>query len=154
MCIRDRISYNKDRELIYVEKTTDTEFPETVWITGAAFGHPRISGLLPDDIGNWGWDNPKDFICCVKTGDRVYETNLLLNNDFMFRFYKRKGWNNEITSFDVTIVSEGDLIARGGYWDGDQWKETENFGPGNNFRAGIYHVKLDMNTNTCTFTKR
>lgn len=149
-----RISYNKDRELIYVEKTTDTEFPETVWITGAAFGHPRISGLLPDDIGNWGWDNPKDFICCVKTGDRVYETNLLLNNDFMFRFYKRKGWNNEITSFDVTIVSEGDLIALGGYWDGDQWKETENFGPGNNFRAGIYHVKLDMNTNTCTFTKR
>ena len=82
----------------------------------------------------------------MKTGDRVYETNLLLNNDFMFRFYKRKGWNNEITSFDVTIVSEGDLIARGGYWDGDQWKETENFGPGNNFRAGIYHVKLDMNT--------
>lgn len=30
----------------------------------------------------------------------------------MFRFYKKKGWNNEITSFDVTIVSEGDLIAR------------------------------------------
>ena len=55
-----RISYNKDRELIYVEKTTDTEFPETVWITGAAFGHPRISGLLPDDIGNWGWDNQTD----------------------------------------------------------------------------------------------
>ena len=24
----------------------------------------------------------------------------------MFRFYKKKGWNNEITSFDVTIVSE------------------------------------------------
>ena len=43
----------------------------------------------------------------------------------MFRFYKKKGWNNEITSFDVTIVSEGDLIARGGYWNGDQWQETE-----------------------------
>jgi len=54
----------------------------------------------------------------------------------------------------VTIVSEGDLIARGGYWNGDQWQETENFGPGANFRAGIYHVKLDMNTNTCTFTKK
>lgn len=149
-----KISYNKNRELIYVEKTTGAEFPETVWITGATFGHPRISGLLADDIGNWGWENPKDFICCVKTGDRIFETNLFLNNDFMFRFYKKKGWNNEITSFDVTIVSEGDLIARGGYWNGDQWQETENFGPGANFRAGIYHVKLDMNTNTCTFTKK
>ena len=62
-----KISYNKNRELIYVEKTTGAEFPETVWITGATFGHPRISGLLADDIGNWGWENPKDFICCVKT---------------------------------------------------------------------------------------
>lgn len=149
-----KISYNKNRELIYVEKTTGAEFPETVWITGATFGHPRISGLLADDIGNWGWENPKDFICCVKTGDRIFETNLFLNNDFMFRFYKKKGWNNEITSFDVTIVSEGDLIGPGGYWNGDQWQETENFGPGANFRAGIYHVKLDMNTNTCTFTKK
>ena len=149
-----KISYNKNRELIYVDKTTGAEFPETVWITGATFGHPRISGLLADDIGNWGWENPKDFICCMKTGDRIFETNLFLNNDFMFRFYKKKGWNNEITSFDVTIVSEGDLIARGGYWNGDQWQETENFGPGANFRAGIYHVKLDMNTNTCTFTKK
>ncbi len=112
-----KISYNKNRELIYVEKTTGAEFPETVWITGATFGHPRISGLLADDIGNWGWENPKDFICCVKTGDRIFETNLFLNNDF-------------------------------------KWQETENFGPGANFRAGIYHVKLDMNTNTCTFTKK
>ena len=53
----------------------------------------------------------------------------------MFRFYKKKGWNNEITSFDVTIVSEGDLIARGGYWNGDQWQETENFGPGAKFQS-------------------
>lgn len=149
-----KISYQKDRELIYVEKTTDAEFPETVWITGAAFGHPRISGLLADDIADWGWDNPKNFICSVKTEDNVFETNLLLKDGFMFRFYKRKGWNNEITSFDVTIISEGDLVARGGYWEGDQWRETENFGPGGNFRAGIYHVKLDMNAKTCTFTKR
>ena len=132
-----------------------------MWVCGLNFGHPKISGNLDVDIagnlssGGWLWDTPKDAICCVKTSDGVFETNLLLRKDFMFKFFKkRSAWNEVITSFDVTIVSEGDLIARGGYWDGDQWKETENFGPGNNFRAGIYHVKLDMNTNTCTFTKR
>ena len=134
---------------------TNTAYPETIWITGATFGHPRISGLLADDIANWGWDNPKDFICCVTTGNNIYETNLLLKDGFMFRFYKdKKDWNNQVTSLELTIASEGDLIARGGYWEGEQWKETENFGPGNNFRAGIYHVKLDMNTKTCTFTKK
>ena len=68
-----------------------------------------------------------------------------------------------ITKFIIPIIignifqqlySMVDTIIVGGYWNGDQWQETENFGPGANFRAGIYHVKLDMNTNTCTFTKK
>lgn len=150
-----KISYNNNRELVFVEKMTAATYPEVMWITGAAFGHPKISGLLNDDIANWGWSNPKDFVCCVATDNNIYETNLLLKDNFMFRFYNGKNnWNNGVSSFDVTIISEGDFIARGGYWDGDLWKETENFGPGTNFRAGIYHVKLDMNAKTCTFTRK
>lgn len=157
-----KILYNKVREMIFVEiADVSMAYPDALWICGLNFGHPKISGNLDADIagnlssGDWLWDTPKDAICCVKTSEGVFEANLLLRNDFMFKFFKkRSAWNEVITSFDVTIVSEGDLIARGGYWEGEQWKETENFGPGNNFRAGIYHVKLDMNTNTCTFTKR
>ncbi len=62
-----RISYNKDRELIYVEKTTDTEFPETVWITGAAFGHPKSADSFPMTLEIGDGIIQKDFICCVKT---------------------------------------------------------------------------------------
>ena len=157
-----KILYNKDRELMFVEVAdVSLAYPDVLWVCGLRLGHPRISGLLIEDIagnlnnGNWLWDAPKDAICCIKTGERVFETTLLLQKDFMFKFFKQRGvWNDVITSFEVNIVSEGDLIGRGGYWEENQWKETENFGPGGNFIPGVYHVKLDMNTKRCTFMKK
>lgn len=143
-----RILYSPDRELVYVEKPGAVH-PETLWITGATFGHPKSSGLLPEDIGNWNWTNPKDYVCCVQTGNKIYETNMLLLSNFMFRFYFGKGdWDHQVTALDVETIPANycGWVSAG--------VKSENFGPGPDFIPGIYHIKLDMNTKVCTFTRK
>ncbi len=149
---RYRISYANERELIYVERIDKTSFDEDVlFLTGANFAHPATSGAFAEDFsayGNensgWGWQKPRDYVCCVNTAPGVFETNLYLKNGFMFRGYKAKAnWDTVVSPATGYTVKGADGI--GGTYNFD------TSGPGT-FTPGSYHIVFDKNENTATFT--
>lgn len=159
-----RIYYRLDREFIYVERTDKTNYPDAMWFTGNGFGHPRTNGsvwsFLSVDNTGWGFATPGQYICCAKTGDGIFETTFYFHAFWgSIAFYQGKhvtgAWNNAIKSSEVNIVSSDGSFGRALGFNADGGDKI-NFGATiNNIESqyGVYHLKWDMNTNTCTITK-
>ncbi len=144
-----RLSYNPVTERIYMEPTRETQYPSHLWITGWAFSHPAGTGAFSNEYagkvnGEWGWDDPKDYIACVSKGNGIYETTLRLNPGFMFRFYSDKGsWT------DVVQANSYNLDACNGIFN----PSDINFSSGVNFTPGTYRVIVDTNAKTVSAIK-
>ena len=159
-----RVSYRLDREFIYVERTDKTNYPDAMWLTGNGFGHPKTDGsiwsFLSVDNTGWGFGTPGQYICCAKTGDGIFETTFYFHAFWGgVAFYQGKhvtgDWKNAIKSSEVNIVSSDGSFGRALGFNADGGDKI-NFGATiNNIESqyGVYHLKWDMNTNTCTITK-
>lgn len=144
-----KISYANERELIYIERTDKIALDDDVlFLTGADFAHPASSAAFAEDVAGWGYDKPKDFVCCVTTAPGVYETNLYLKAGFMLRGYKDKGdgkWTSAVQPNGYAVLSEDGIGGR---------DSNENFGvsdPGK-FTEGTYHIVFDKNNKTAKFS--
>lgn len=141
-----RLSYSIAREHLYVERTGSYEWPNGLWITGYDYSHPAGTGSCDGDRagkanGEWGWEDPKDYVCCVYKGNGIFETTLRLNDNFMFRFFTNKGsWTDVITPL-VYDVSATEGLFR------NDWV---NFGQGAGFAAGTYRITVDTNKKAIT----
>lgn len=144
-----KISYANERELIYIERTDKIALDDDVlFLTGADFAHPASSAAFAEDVAGWGYDNPKDFVCCVTTAPGVYETNLYLKKGFMLRGYKDKGdgkWTNAVQPMEYTVLSEDGIGGR---------DDNNNFGVSDpeKFTEGTYHIVFDKNNKTAKFS--
>ncbi len=145
-----KISYANERELIYIERTDKIALDDDVlFLTGADFAHPASSAAFAEDVAGWGYDKPKDFVCCVTTAPGVYETNLYLKKGFMLRGYKDKGdgkWTNAVQPMEYTVLSENGIGGR---------DDNNNFGVSDpeKFTEGTYHIVFDKNNKTAKFSQ-
>ncbi len=145
-----KISYANERELIYIERTDKIALDDDVlFLTGAGFAHPASSGAFAEDVAGWGYDKPKDFVCCVTTSPGVYETNLYLKAGFMLRGYKDKGdgkWTSAVQPNGYAVLSEDGIGGR---------DSNENFGVSDSekFTEGTYHIIFDKNNKTAKFSQ-
>ena len=93
------IYYLPDLELLYTEYHMDAGYPETLWIGGnGRFTSPWADASSGGKfISPWNtWKHPTGpfyRICCVKTGEDIYEATLYIasgaQNFGQFRFYLR-----------------------------------------------------------------
>jgi len=112
-----------------------------------------------DDTG-WGFATPGQYLCCAKTGDGIFETTFYFHANWgCVAFYQGKhvtgAWYYAIKSSEVNIISTDGSFGRAWGYDADGGNDV-NFGATiNNIDSqyGVYHLKWDMNTNTCTVTK-
>lgn len=141
---RYRLWYSAQRLHLYVEALGDKSYPDGLWITGYDFSHPAGNGNLAADHaglpnGNWAWDDPKDFVCCVPLGNGVYETCLRLNDNFMFRFFDNKGsWNDIITPLKYDVSRCGGIFR----------DDHVNFCQGPDWTPGTYRLTVDTGART------
>lgn len=154
-----RISYRSDRDFIYVERTDKTSYPDAMWLTGNGFGHPKTDGNVWEylSVDNWGFATPGQYLCCAKTGEGIFETTFYFHAFWgAVSFYLAKdNWNRVFNSSEVEIVSLDGSFGRANGYEADGGNK-ENFGATKNNidkQYGVYRLKWDMNTNTCTFTR-
>lgn len=148
-----RILYQSDIESILVERMST----DGLWITGQYFGHPKFDGTIVGDPENslyitsaWGWENPKQYLCCAEITQGVYETSIFFHSSWIqFTLYGDKGWSNVIKSSEVTITGTSSF-GRSYTWD---HPNEQNFGAtvgGIGSQYGIYRLKIDTNQTPVT----
>ena len=108
-------------------------------------------------VDNWGFATPGQYLCCAKTGEGIFETTFYFHAFWgAVSFYPAKdNWNRVFNSSEVEIVSLDGSFGRANGYEADGGNK-ENFGATKNNidkQYGVYRLKWDMNTNTCTFTR-
>lgn len=146
-----KILYSPVRELIYCKiegkDWTERYYPNCLWITGVGIGHPMTCNHTGDNLSSWNFDDPRDYAMAMPTADGVYECDVYLDNGFMLRYYYgHTDWGHTFDAKHVDTVPEYWC-----HWAGKDIK-SENFGPGEGFTAGTYHLKLDTNAMVLTYT--
>lgn len=147
---RYKVMYSTEYDLVWAQYANDdwtkNYYPHCVWMCGPGAGHPGSAGKTPTA---WAWDRPWFYTCLVGTGNNIFEADVYLEDGFQFRFYKGHGdWGNTFDAQGVDTIPE--------YWCG--WAAPDvksvNFGPGPDFTPGVYHLRLDLNTNILSFLKK
>ena len=130
-----RMVYDQKNGLFFLEQP-GTEFPDGVWLIGAGWGHGNSASATVSK--GWALGGANDVGYPKKIGESRWQYTLFLDNGFSFKFFRKRAWNNEITSNDVKCLCPFTITG----------KANGDFVPGPFFEKGVYTILLDTEEKT------
>lgn len=130
-----RMVYDQKNGFFFLEQP-GTEFPDGVWLIGAGWGHGNSASATVSK--GWALGGANDVGYPKKIGESRWQYTLFLDSGFSFKFFRKRAWNNEITSNDVKCLCPFTITG----------KANGDFVPGPFFEKGVYTILLDTEEKT------